>query len=166
MGLTATARIGRPPHPSIALIDVQWLEDELGGTAPAYIRVMAGGADLGVLQALDAGVRTLEEVYLDPRAWLRRLPDSYSTIDLYPATKDDFDDWRRKHTRPRFRLFWASLFCALAAGMIELSWSAGKYWTWWYPNDFWAGLSQVAKWAMLALGVGGIAAYKDYRSIE
>jgi hypothetical protein len=164
-GLTATAQIGRPPHPSIALIDVQWLEAEFK-TVPAYVRVMARGKELGVLQALDSGLRTEEEVYLDPRLWLSRLPRPASTICLYVASKKEFVDWRVRHTRPRFLLFLASLGCALAAGVIELFWSAGKYWTWWYPSNFWAGSSQVAKWALLALGVGGIAAYKDYNSLE
>jgi hypothetical protein len=166
MGLTATARLGHPPHPSIALIDIDWLEDGMEGTAPSYIRLLADGASLGVLQVLDSKVRSQEDVYLDPRAWLSPVPNPGTTLELEAVGKDEYAEWRKEHTIPRRRLFWASLGLTILAGIIELFWNVGKYWDWLHPNDFWAGLSQVAKWAFIAIGVGGITAYKDYRAIE
>jgi hypothetical protein len=169
MRLTATARLGYPPHPSIALIDTQWLEGELREsreTVPSYIRLSAKDASLGVLRVLDSGRSSRGNVFLDPRAWLSHVPEPGKTLKLENASKDEYVAWRQEHTKLRRWLFWASLGLTVLAGIIELCWNVGKYWDWWYPNDFLAGLSQVAKWAFLGIGVTGLTAYRDYRAIE
>ena len=165
MGLKATVQLGRVPHPSIALVASDWLKEN-GMDSVAYVRLKAVDKDLGVLRVLDSGVRSLDEVFVDPRAWLSRVPEADTEIQLEAANKEQYAAWRKSHTKLRRDAFWASLCFTLVAGIIQLSWDVGKYWTWWHPNNFWAGLSQIFKWMLIGLGVTGIAAFREYRSIE
>ena len=166
MGVKATAQLGRPPHPSIVLVDRDWLKTKMSVDAVAYARLKVGDKDLGVLRVLDSGVRSLDEAFVDPKAWLSRVPEAGAEIQLEAADKEQYTRWRKSHTRWRRRGFWASLCCTIVAGIIQLSWDVGKYWTWWHPNSILAGLSQIFKWMLVGLGVTGIAALREYKSIE
>jgi hypothetical protein len=168
MGLTAKVQLGRPPHPSIALVDRQWWTRELGNNATSYVRLKlkADNKYLGVLRVLDSGARSEDDVFLDPKAWLSEVPPADSEVELEAVDIGKYTEWRKEHTTaPRMR-FWAALFFTVAAGLIQLSWDIGKYWVLWHPGNFWAGLSQLCKWILLTVGVAGIAWYKEYRSIE
>jgi hypothetical protein len=172
MAVAVTVRLGAPPHPSFVMVEQEWFEDLTTEHLAEYVRltVMGEGSepgeDLGVLRVLDSGWRSQANVYIDPRAWIKRVPAANETVELDVSDALAYKTWRKWHTRGRRRLFWLSLALTVAASCIEASWSIGKYWDWLHPNDALAGLSQLAKWVFLALGVGGIAAYKDYRTIE
>lgn len=166
MGLNATAQLGRLPHPSIALIDRDWLKEKTAMDTVAYVRLTAGDKSLGVLRVLDSGIRSLDEVFVDPKAWLSRVPAAGDRIELEVVAKEDYATWRKKHTAKRRWFFWFSLCFTLVAGVIQLSWDVGKYWGWWHTTNVAAGWSQIVKWMLVGLGVTGIAAFREYRSIE
>lgn len=165
MALTATVRFGRVPHPSLAEVDFIWLHEELQSEA-SFVSVSENGNQLGVLQVMDSQVRSLDLLFVDPRAWLERVPAPGSDVELAAASDQEFLTWRRTHTRGRRARFWIALALTVAAGLIELSWSVGKYWPIIHPNDTLSALSQILKWALVGLGVAGLTAYKDYRAIE
>ena len=172
MGVTVVARFGLSPHPSMAAVDVEWLKDQLGlpekpGTGLEYVRVASAGRSLGVLRLLDTRLNTQEDIYLHPGAWLRRgAPEPGTRVEIEAVDERAYTDWRKHHTRLRKYLVVGALVLTAAAGLVEAAWSAGRYWDWWHPSEFWAGFSHVAKWAMLAVGVGVIAAWKEYLTLD
>ena len=90
MGLTVTAQVGRTPHPSIALIERDWAAAELNVEKLAYLRVKSGNDDLGVLRVLDSGIRSQDELFLDPKAWLAHVPEAGTKIQLEAADETNF----------------------------------------------------------------------------
>src|SRR5262249_47509386 len=88
MGITATLQLGHPPHPSIALIERDWLK-----SATAYVELQYDGKSLGVLRVLDSGIRSQDQVFVDPKAWLSHVPDADSKIVLETVGKEEYTKW-------------------------------------------------------------------------
>ncbi|MCP4965958.1 MAG: hypothetical protein GY926_12070 [bacterium] len=86
-------------------------------------------------------------------------------LRLCLATEADYKEWLVTFGRKKRILFWAAVILTAIAGLIEVSWSVGAHWHVWIPPDGAAALSQLLKWLLGAVGVGGIAFYREYRSI-
>lgn len=161
----ATARLGFALDPSVAVIDLDWLAGQCH-CSPLYVELSTAGRRHGVLRVVDSRINSGDEVYLHPGAWLDKAPLPGTRVELTPVDQAAYRDWRKRHTEWRRSLLIASAVLTVVAGLIEASWSVGRFWDLWQPNDFWAGASHLAKWLLLGLGVGGIALWRDYRAIE
>lgn len=170
---SGSVRFGRVPHPTIVEVDTTWLLDALqpeSAESPdpelGYVRLTSSGKELGVMQVVDSRIRSQELLYVHPRAWLSSVPPPGSDVEIAEANEIDFRRWRQRYARwPHIRWL-AALVMTVAAGLIEMFWSVGKYWPVFEPGDGLAGLSQLLKWVLLGLGLAGLTAYKDFRGIE
>lgn len=163
--VSGTTALGATPHPSTALVDRGWLEQQFG-SAPNYISIADSGGFLGIVRVVDSGKNSLGIVFLSPSSWLKETPKGGTTVTIGVATPTEYSLWLRQRTRTKRVMFWSALLLTIGAGIIEVFWSVGKYWTVFTPGDNLAAASQLAKWVFVGLGVTGITALRDYRNIE